>query len=82
LYDHGVYGQSLVKKRGRNWPKGVLGDAIDAHFEGKELGDSDCYVQEMEGKMFLVHCHKEDKYVQKIMSTHGSLETWQGRAVG
>ncbi len=74
LHDHGVYGQSLVKKRGRNWPKGVPGDAIDAHFEGKDLGHSDCYVQEMEGKKFLVHCHREDKYVQKIMSTHGMTQ--------
>jgi hypothetical protein len=30
----------------------------------------------MEGKSFKVHCHKEDGYVQKIMSTHGpTVET-------
>ena len=29
----GVYGQSLVKKRGRYWPKGVPGDMIDAYFQ-------------------------------------------------
>jgi hypothetical protein len=27
----------------------------------------------MAGKKFMVHCHKEDKYVQKVMSTHGLM---------
>jgi hypothetical protein len=37
------------------------------------MGHLDCYVQEMEGKKFLVHSHREDRYVQKIMSTHGGV---------
>eukprot|EP00956_Cyclotella_meneghiniana_P024387 scaffold48896_cov69-Cyclotella_meneghiniana.AAC.2 len=82
MHDHGVYGQALVKKRGRYWPKGVPGDAIDAHFANKKVGEFDCYMQDMEGKSFKVHCHKEDGYVQKIMSTHGlmvetSREAWR-----
>ena len=28
----GVYAQSLIKKRGRFWPKSVPGDQIDEHF--------------------------------------------------
>jgi hypothetical protein len=43
------------------WPKGVPGDDINKHFEGKEIGSYDCFVQEKDGKKFLIHCHKEDK---------------------
>lgn len=32
-----VYGQSLVKNRGRYWPKGVTGDMIDAYFKESPL---------------------------------------------
>ena len=32
-----VYGQSLVKNRGRYWPKGVPGDMIDAYFKESPL---------------------------------------------
>ena len=53
MHDHGLYGQSLIKRWGRYWPKGVPADAIDANFEGKAMGRADCYVQEMEGKNFI-----------------------------
>ncbi|KAL7512283.1 hypothetical protein ACHAXN_012747 [Cyclotella atomus] len=33
--------------------------------------DTSSYLQVIEGKKFLIHCHREDKYVQKIMSKHG-----------
>ena len=33
----GVYGQALIKKRGRYWPKRVPGDAINKHFATKRL---------------------------------------------
>jgi hypothetical protein len=74
LHDKGVYGQALIKKRGRYWPRGVPGDEIIKHFEGKQIGEFECFVQEKEGKQFLIQCHKEDKYVCKVMSTHGSME--------
>jgi hypothetical protein len=51
----------------------VPGDHIDEHFKDKKVGGFDCYVQEMEGTKFLVHCHKEDGYIQKVMSTHGLM---------
>ncbi len=71
MHDKGVYGQSLVKKCGRYWPKGIPGDATDEHFANKKIGEFDCYMQNMAGKSFKVHCHKEDGYVQKILSSHG-----------
>ncbi|KAL7462616.1 hypothetical protein ACHAXS_004556 [Conticribra weissflogii] len=39
MHSVGVYGQALVKKRGRYWPKDVPGDYIDESFAQKELGD-------------------------------------------
>ena len=73
MHDHGVYGQALIKKRGRYWPRHVPGDAIEEHFAEKEIGDVDCLKQTIDGKDFFVHCTKDDGYVTKIMSTHGLL---------
>ena len=73
MHDHGVFGQSLIKKRGRYWPKGVPGDAIDEHFRGKEIGTTETFTQKRVGKDFHIHCQKEDKYVTKMMSTHGLI---------
>ena len=50
MHDHGVYGQSLIKKRGRYWPKHVPGDHIDDHFKEKELRYTKTYNQNIEGK--------------------------------
>ena len=72
LHDHGVYGQALAKKR-RWWPKHVPGDQIEKYFEGKELGDVMTLKQDLGGKQFLVHCTNDDKYVTKLMSTHGLI---------
>jgi hypothetical protein len=83
LHDKGVYGQALIEKRGRYWPRGVPGDEINNHYyEGKQIGDFECFVQEKDGKQFLGHCHKEDKYVCKVMLTHGRMvetdrEAWR-----
>ena len=73
LHDRGVYGQALIKKRGRYWPKWVPGAAIDEHFKEKVLGDTDTFTQRIADKDFHIHCQKEDKYVTKIMSTHGLI---------
>ena len=73
LHDHGVYGQALIKKCGRYWPKHVPGDTIDDYFATKEMGESMTIKQIIDGKEFLVHCQKDDRYVTKVMSTHGLL---------
>jgi hypothetical protein len=49
-----VYSQFLIKKR-RYWPKHVPGDLINAHMAGKRLGETEMYVQEIDGTRFLVH---------------------------
>ena len=88
LHDHGVYGQSLIKKR-KYWPKGVPGDQIDTYMKDKPLGFVKTLRQEMNGVAFNVHCTKDDRFVTKLMSTHGLIgevadhKTWrQNKASG
>ena len=76
----GVYGQALIKKRGRYWPKGVPGDLIDEHFADKEVGYSESLELEFEGKKLFIHCMKEEKWVSKFMSTFGTLDEVQAHA--
>ena len=72
LHDHGVYGQALIKKR-KYWPKGVPGDQISKYFEGKPLGFVKTLQQDMDGVQFNIHCTRDDRFVTKMMSTHGLL---------
>ena len=72
MHNFGVYGQSLIKKQ-RYSPKIVPGDTIDSYSANKELGSAKTFRQVFNRKLFLVHCHKEDRYVTKIMSTHGLI---------
>ena len=72
LHAQGVYGQALIKKK-RYWPRGVPGDHIDEHFRNKAIGYAETLRQVFNGKQFLIHCTKEEKYVTKLMSTHGLL---------
>jgi hypothetical protein len=73
LHEKGVYGQFLIKKR-RYWPKNVPGELIDAHMAGKALGETETYVQELDGHRFLVHCCRDADWTTKIMSCHGVLD--------
>ncbi|KAL7474077.1 hypothetical protein ACHAW6_000071 [Cyclotella cf. meneghiniana] len=82
LHDKGVFGQALIKKWDRYWPKRVPGDDINNQFQSKKVGKCDCLQQEMEGKQFVIHCHKEDNYVCKIMSTHDAASKLRWRLGG
>ena len=53
---------------------------IDAHMSRKELGEVESFVQDLGGIPFFVHCCKDDKYVTKIMSTHGTLDEVEGHS--
>ena len=72
LHEHGVYGQSLIKKR-KYWPKGCPGAQIDSYMEGKPLGFVKTLRQDMGGVPFNIHCTRDDRFVTKLMSTHGLL---------
>ncbi|KAL7483024.1 hypothetical protein ACHAW6_009876, partial [Cyclotella cf. meneghiniana] len=73
LHQMGVYGQALIKKWGQYWPKHVPGVHMEMEFFERELGFGKTFVQTIENQKFLVHCHKDDRYVCKIMSTHGLM---------
>ncbi|KAL7474957.1 LOW QUALITY PROTEIN: hypothetical protein ACHAW6_000896 [Cyclotella cf. meneghiniana] len=71
LHKHGVFGQSLIKKRGRYWPENVPGDTIDT------LGETMTFKQQIGSIDFLVHCTKDANYITKIMSSHGMLDEFR-----
>ncbi len=73
MHDHGVFGQALIKKRGRYWPTHVPGDQIKNYFADMEIGDTNTLKQVINSKNFFIHCTKDDGYVTKTMSTHGTL---------
>ena len=72
MHNFGVYGHSLTNN-GRYWPENVPCDAIDYYFANKELGNAKTFTQVFDGMPFLVHFHKGDMYVTKLMSTHGLI---------
>ena len=72
LHKHGVYGQSLIKKR-RYCPKGCPGAQIDSYMEGKPLGFVKTLRQDMGGVRFNIHCTRDDRFFTKLMSIHGLL---------
>ncbi len=73
LHKRCVYGQSLIKKQGKYWLKHVPGSVLELEFLDSGLGAAKNYVQTIEDTKFLFHCHKDDRYVCKIMSMHGLM---------
>ena len=67
----GVYASALIKKR-RYWPKYVDGNAINAHFATKDVGDVDAWPGELDGVSYHLFCMKEPDYVMSLMSTYGT----------
>ena len=54
----GVFASALIKKR-RYWPKYVMGENIDAHFEGKEVGETDLWRGTLQDTPYDIFCMKE-----------------------
>ncbi len=73
MREKGVFGQALIKPRGRGWPVMVPGKYIDEYFSDKEIGYCETLEQIVNGVKFFIHCQKEENYVTKIMSCHGVL---------
>ncbi len=58
MKEKGVYGQALIKKRGRGWPKFIPGDEIDIYFSDKPIGPTrNLQVDETQLR---VHYQKDD----------------------
>lgn len=73
MYHRGVFGASLINNC-QYWPLGVPGDAIDAHFDSMEVGDSDDPRVDRDGVPVKIYGMKEPEYIMKIMSTYGTLQ--------
>jgi len=73
MREKGVFGQALVKPRGRGWPVLVPGKYIDEYFQDKPIGYCKTLEQVVDGVKFFIHCQKEETFVTKIMSCHGFL---------
>ena len=54
FHEHGVYGQSLIKKR-KYWPKWCPREQIDSYMEGKPPGFVKALKQDMGGITFNIH---------------------------
>mmetsp|Transcript_11947 Transcript_11947/g.25228 ORF Transcript_11947/g.25228 Transcript_11947/m.25228 type:complete len:318 (-) Transcript_11947:177-1130(-) len=73
MREKGVFGQALVKPRGRRWPVLVPGKYIDEYYQDKPIGYCKTLEQVVDGVKFFIHCQKEETFVTKIMSCHGVL---------
>ncbi len=73
MREKGVFGQALIKPRGRGWPVMVPDKYVDKYFSDKEIGYCKSLEQIVNGVKFFIHCQKEENYVTKIMSCHGVL---------
>ena len=69
----GLFGAALIKKR-RYCPININGDAINAHFALKEVGNFYAVKQVEDGVAYRVFCMKEPDYVMKLMTICGTLE--------
>ena len=73
LRKKGVFGAALIKKC-RYWPANIKGDAINAHFYSKEVGNVDAVKQVEDGVAYHVFFMKDPDHVMKIMSRCGTLD--------
>jgi hypothetical protein len=67
----GVYAAAVIKKH-RYWPKYIDGDAVAAHFEGKDIGSFDVLPGKLEDIPFGIFAMKEPDYVMSLMATYGT----------
>ena len=79
LRKKGLFGAALIRKR-RYWPENIKGDAIDAHFALKEVGNDDA-VKKVEDRLdYHVFCMKETDYVMKLMTKYGLFDPTDTKA--
>jgi hypothetical protein len=73
LKKRGVFASALIKKR-RYWPKYIRGDDINNHFQGKEVGCTEGWAEELQNESFHVFALKDVDYVMSLMSSYGTTE--------
>ena len=72
LKKKGVYAGALIKKR-HYWPSLVAGNAIDGHFDNKEVGAFAAVEGNHDGICYNIWAMKDASYVTKIMGTASGL---------
>ncbi len=75
--EEGVFGQALIKPRGKGWPVLVLGKYIDKYFTDKQIGYCETLKQVVNGVKFCIHCQKEETYVTKSCPAMMFLIRWR-----
>ena len=70
----GIFAGASIKKR-RYWPLLVPGEAINLHFQSKNVGDTDVLAGNLDGVEYFIWGMKEPDYIMKIMGTGGTLVT-------
>ena len=73
IRNKGLFETELIKKR-IYWPSNIKGDAINAHFPLKEVGNVDAVKQVEDWVDYHVLCMKDTDYVMKVMTTYGTLD--------
>ena len=78
LRKKGVFASALIKKQ-QYWPKYIKGDEIKAHFNDKNVGDTDSWAGTFDNIPFHVYAMKEPDYVMSLMSTYGTNDRDNGK---
>ena len=73
LWKKRVFGSAIIKKR-RYCPADIKGDAIDAHFDLKEVDNVDAVKKVEYWVDYHVFLMKYPYYVINLMTTYGTLE--------
>ncbi len=74
LKKEGIFAGAMIKKH-CYWPSLVPGEAIDLHFQSKDVGDMDIFAGNLDGVEYFIWEMKEPDYIMKIMGTGGALVT-------
>ncbi len=72
LRKQGIFAKALIKKRWY-WPTLVPGDAIDSHFNNKQVGECNAISGVLDEEKYFIWGMKEPDYVMKIMASGGAL---------
>ena len=78
LRKKGVFSSALIKKW-QYWPKYIKGDKIKAHFNDKNVGDTDSWAGTFDNIPFHVYAMKEPDYVMSLMSSYGTNDHDNGK---
>jgi hypothetical protein len=71
LYDHGLFAATVAKKRA-HWPRGIPGDAVRDHMQGKPVGEMHTLKGSYEGMPLCLYAVNHTGYTFLLLATYGS----------